>query len=580
MDFDWYIDVLTQLNRIAPIPRWIDTESQTSPKPTPTDISERVGEEIRNVAVKVQAVRLAAVRAAELIIAQINSESASSPSITSAALKPVAWVAGEYSSLLASPEDTLTFLLQLAPKITNAEIVAACLQSIIKIFALVTGDCQSMWTLERKSRTSLLMARLIHVLEPFGSHPYLEVQERAVEFIELLKLTVEAASGQPSSSDGLPQEPPLLLTQAIPSLFQGWELHSVAPSAQSNVPLPEGLDLDEPIHQTLSDLLAQAEPLMLPTQEDDEFEMYYRQRPVPTSISNEPALNRLADAPEDVVSSYQQADEESYLDPDIVARRKAERLERNRDDPFYIQESGRSPRASTPIHEILQNHNGQDLDVDSIPIMQLDLDKLNSGISDKPKAESSRTRPKTRQKVIIAVDETIASSGVSTPHNYESENNSDSLTKSRAKKLKQSLLQVDSSHLSSLTLEGDQSNSGSHDFERQKREEAEMAQAMKEVERIRLEMQRANERIQVAKGVPVEGTVVKKKKAKKPKAEDGDGATVKVKKKKKKGAVVDGGGGSEAVAATAEDPAEVVKTKKKKSTRVVQLDDAGELAPQ
>ena len=50
-----------------------------------------------------------------------------------------------------------------------------------------------------------------------------------------------------------------------------------------------------------------------------------------------------------------------------------------------------------------------------------------------------------------------------------------------------------------------------YDYERQQREEAEMQQAMKEVERLRLEMQRANERIQVAQGVDVEGTVVKKK---------------------------------------------------------------------
>ncbi|KAJ4306287.1 AP-3 complex subunit delta [Collariella sp. IMI 366227] len=80
----------------------------------------------------------------------------------------------------------------------------------------------------------------------------------------------------------------------------------------------------------------------------------------------------------------------------------------------------------------------------------------------------------------------------------------------------QSLLQVDSSTLNDLSLDpnrppGSVGDSGL-DQERQQREEAEMAQALKEVQRLRLEMQRANERIQVAQGVPVEGVVVRRKK--------------------------------------------------------------------
>ena len=211
-------------------------------------------------------------------------------------------------------------------------------------------------------------------------HSNLEVQERAVEFVELLKLTAEAASSQAISNDGEEQDPPLLLTQAIPSLFQGWELNSVAPGAQKNVPLPEGLDLDEPIHANLNSLLAGADILPLNTEEEDDFAAYYNERPAPTSISSsQPAINRLVEGaePEEMASSYQEPTEDSYLDADILARRKAERQDRNRDDPYYIGgSSGNTPGTSTPIHSILQKENGPDLDIDSIPIMQLDLDKL------------------------------------------------------------------------------------------------------------------------------------------------------------------------------------------------------------
>lgn len=607
VDFEWYIDVLTQLVRLAPAPRIRDSDlSISSPPGKPgADISEKIGNELRNVAVKVRAVRTAAVRAAELVISRLSSETLQSRSVVCGALKPLAWVVGEFPFELFSPDDTLRHLLGLVPRVENPEALATCLQAILKLFAHVAGDDRTLWTAERKSTVSLLMARVIHVLEPFASHPNLEVQERAVEFIELLKLTAEAAAGQAPSTDEVHQDAPLLLTQALPSLFAGWELNSVAPGTQQNVPIPEGLDLDEPIHPNLESLLAQADSLMLPTQGDDEFEAYYNQKPPPTSISSGPAIDRLADAPEEMPGSYQQPGEQSYLDADIIARRKAERMERNRDDPFYIGEATRSGGTSTPIHNILQKENGPDLDIDSIPIMQLDLEKLSvgggGGGGGGGAAESRlspRPQPKTRPRIVVAADETL--SGVSTPRNYESENNSDGFTtnKSKARRLKQSLLHVPSSHLSDLNLSdqpGGSGGGGVYDalaLERQQREEAEMAQAMREVQRLRLEMQRANERIQVAQGVPAEGVVVKKKKkkaagttaatttGKKAKKEGGETAggeeggseAVKPKKKKKKAAEESGegpAGGEEAVAVA------VAKGKKKKPKRTAPPGDEG-----
>ncbi|KAK4163615.1 AP-3 complex subunit delta [Cladorrhinum sp. PSN259] len=575
-DFDWYIDVLTQLVRIAPTPRAkdLDSDSSTSSPTQAADISERVGNEIRNVAVKVKAVRPAAVRAAELIISRFNTETVSSRPVISGALRPLAWVVGEYACQLLSPDDTLRNMLNLVPRIELPEVLATALQTVPKLFAHVVGDDQALWTSERKSTMSLLMARVIHVLEPLVQHPYLEVQERAVEFIELLKLTAEAASGQAPSTNEVQQDPPLLLTQAIPSLFTGWELNSVAAGAQHNVPMPEGLDLDEPIHPNLGTLLAQADHLMLPVQGDDEFEVYYNQKPPPTSISSGPAIKRLVDGPEEISSSYQQAGEESYLDADIIARRKAERMERNRDDPFYILGSSRSEGTSTPIHNILQKENGPDLDIDSIPIMQLELDKLNIGNNGQQQRPSS-AKPKTRQQIVIEADETLGGSGATTPKHSESENNSDSFTKSKAKKLKQqSLLHVDSSHLMDLSLDADGSRpDDGFAHERQQREEAEMAQAMKEVQRLRLEMQRANERIQVAQGVPVEGIVVKKKKK-------SSSASAAGKKKKDAAvatatAVEEQQGSGEAVAATVVKKKNKKKVTKKKDDEVVDAAESG-----
>lgn len=613
IDFEWYIDVLTQLVRSAPLPRPAnDDSSSLMGRSSVEDVSEDIGNELRNVCVKVYAIRSACVQAAELMASFFTRETPAGHPVVSGALKPIAWIIGEFPRELASAEDSLGFLLQLTPKATSPETRASCIQAAAKVFSFITSDDLSLWTPERKSKTLLLMARLIHNFEDMTQHPNLEVQERAVEFTELLKLTAEAATGQDASTEDTAQDPPLLLTQAIPSLFTGWELNSVAPGAQRNVPLPEGLDLDEPINPNLNHLLA-SDTILMPADEVDEFDTYYYQRPPPMSISSEPAIHRLADARDDAVGSYQQPTEDAYLDPDILARRKAERREKNRDDPFYIQETDSLTRSTTPIHNILQSSNGPDLDVDSIPIMELDLDKLHTGAdvgAARKKSPKPSQQKKPRQKIVIAADESLggvsggSGSGGSTPrnNNHFENSNAEAMTKARNRKI----LGVDSTNIGSLSLEGgsDGPDGGpgyGYDAEARQREEAEMARAMREVERLRLEMQRANERIQVAQGVDAAGVVVKKKKKTKkavpkaksnasPSAEDGNGdgaaaaspdaaaagsadvgdavAVVRKKKKSKKAPATDAETAAEAEAGTEADlGADVAKPKKKTKTK-------------
>jgi AP-3 complex subunit delta-1 len=534
LDFDWYIDVLLQLVRNAPLPNPASlTRGDLSSLGEfgPLDISEKVGDELRNIAVKVKAVRATASRAAESLILASYNGNLSQTGTGKGALRPIAWVAGEYASYLPSPEDVLTALLQIAKSSSSPECLAVYLQAIPKIFALLAGNERVNWTPERKTMTSLLMARIIHTLDPLASHPDLEVQERAVEFAELLRLAAEASSGQEASADAGHQDTPLLLTQAIPSLFTGLELNSVAPGAQRNVPLPTALDLDQPINSRLTDLLQAVDASVLGEADHDEFEAYYHQEPIATHA--EPAINRLATKNDDTAPSYQQGSGESYLDADIIARRRAERRERNKDDPFYIAGADHATDVSTPLDSIIQSENDNDLDIDSIPIMQLDLGQTSSTRPDTTRPRKAATS-KARQLILVAADETLSTSGTSTPRHYDSEPSLESTAKARPNKSKNPLLLVDSSSIGAFSLEGDGNGTVGFDHERQQREDAEMAKAMQEVERLRLEMQRANERIQAAQGVPPQGTMVKKKVKKKSKPLLGEDDSGKPRKKKVK----------------------------------------------
>lgn len=575
-DFEWYIDVLTQLVRVSPATKHAAASEDEEDLGHSDDVGAGIGQELQNVAVRVRSVRHEAVNAAQslVLVDRRDRMFPASGNGGQGVLEYAGWLVGEYATYLSQPEPVMTSLLHPASLQLSSKTLAVYLQAIPKVFSSIAGNERISWTPERKTLMSLLMARIIHFLEPLSTHPSLEVQERAVEYLELMRLAAEAASGAPANTEGDFTEPPLLLTQAIPALFSGAELNPVAPGAQRKVPVPEDLDLDTPINPNLHSLLSQAEQEGFETDEDDVYAAYsepiasYTTTLEPTST---PAADRL-DAPHKEPASYQNAVEEEYLDPDIIARRKAERKERYKDDPFYIDPEGGSGTV-TPLSKIVRDGNKDgDLDIDSIPIMDLDLSTSRHPSSDNvPRARSPR---KAVRRVEIMGDETLG------PADQDPERE-DIVQPKPSTRNKKGLLQVDSAGLASLSLDDEGGSSNRRltalEIERREQEEAEMARALQAVERSRLEMQRASERVEYKEA---EGVVTKKKKkvrkavlegddAGQPQAEgQAEGGTAPVKKKKKKKAKPEGEEGG-AEGAPAEVPEGEVKKKKKKKRVVV-----------
>jgi AP-3 complex subunit delta-1 len=383
------------------------------------------------------------------------------------------------------------------------------------------------WSPEQQTMASLLLARIVHFLEPFATHANLEVQERAVEFLELFKLASDAVKQESSETDGAP----VLITTIIPSLFSGAELGPVAASAQRKVPLPENMDLSVPLNASLSTILQKAEQEHLASSEfASSYEFYYEK---PTSqLGPTPAAASLLSSS---VGSYQQ-DERGFDDPRARAAMQAARRQRKRDDPFYIEHEGddTNGRESTP--DVLRAHNIEELDVDAIPIMDLNLEEEARKPAD---AQTAPSRQRHRKKISIAAEETIGDERLAPRSRPLSSDSREGLTRGRPT---QGLLQVDSSGLRNLSLTGEDHGDQAEIAEST---DEQMAKAAAEVERLRLEMQRASEQLQLAEGIPEDGTVVKKKKKKKVKksadvednaalGEGVEGTTQPVKKKKKK----------------------------------------------
>ena len=548
-DFEWYITVLVELVRQCPsITIGGASGSQGSPKQT---MADAIGDELRNVAVRVKGVRPEAAAAAQSLLLLDNRDDNFAQATESAqnVLAAAAFIAGEYSAMLPDPAAVLASLVHSTSNQLPTHALASYIQAIPKVFATLTSDEQIPWTESRRSEIILLVARITHFLEPLNLHPSLEIQERAVEYLDLMRLASEAISAQQvgSNQDGY-MEPPLLLTQAIPSLFTGMDLNPVAPDAVRNVAAPEGLDLDAPINGSLNMILQQADyDTEYDSGEDEVRRFYYEKLSMVKTVHTKSAASTLEDR-SSRSASYQDADRDSLLDPEALERKRADRRERYRDDPYYI-DSERNSGTSTPMHSILRSANGSDLDVDAIPVMELKLDSNTT--SDNVHASKPKAQKKPKRHFEITSDETLDSSNPtssSAPVSYPSSpsgRGAMSLPPSRASK--KSLLEFNSAGLSALSLEEGPSTGGSRhgnassklEYERRVQEEEELAKAMKEVERLRLEMQRQAERVDEP---AEEGTVVKRKSKKKARSgviADDDQSTkpapdTEVKKKKKK----------------------------------------------
>ena len=419
------------------------------------------------------------------------------------------------------------------------------MQAIPKVLASITSENVT-WNAERQTIISLLLARIINFLEPLTSHPSLEVQERSVEFLELMRLAADAVTAHDSHGNN----GPLLLTSGLPSLFDNAELNPVAATAQRRVPLPDGLNLNTPLSNELAAMLAQAEQESFLDIESAESEKFYYQRSNAKRNLESPA--EVVPSPPQESSSYQH-ESGTLVTPEIIIRRRMERRNRNRDDPFYIgHEEEVSSGTATPFHDILKTSNGRDVDIDSIPIMDLELEDSGSS-KERPYAMNTKLKSSRWQKPYVVADENIDVEIIGTEKDasHPAKKGVLAVGDTRVARSKKSLLEVDSSGIGSIPLSDDPNDPqyGQLDHERRELEAAEMAKALAEVERLRMEMQRASERIRVAEDIPMEGTLVKRKKKKKKAAPVADDVSepssameippdlavvVKAKKKKKK----------------------------------------------
>ncbi|TPX42933.1 hypothetical protein SeMB42_g03760 [Synchytrium endobioticum] len=262
-------------------------------------------------------------------------------------LYAVAWICGEYCMFLSQPTAVLRQMLVPAVKRLAASIQAIYIHNALKIYSywINSHSAKEVSIDDVKNITNMTLEGFAI----FTTSMDLEVQERACTYHAVLTLASKALSSDRSM-------PPVLAE--LSRLFYG-EIKPVNPKAQKRVPIPQGLDLDQWIHPP--------PPEAISAQETTTLEIY---------------------ACLDSASSkgYQELIE----DDETIEIRRRQRYEQRKMDPFYIPPlNNASTSIAMPVNDDL-------LDVDSIPIVKLNLDNVSGGLLDD--LNNQRARPKKLKK--------------------------------------------------------------------------------------------------------------------------------------------------------------------------------------
>ena len=501
IDFKWYVDILIQLVRILP------SKDDKTARPEPyrdhghiDEVAFTVGAELRNIAVRVASVRAYTVRIVNVLL-----DPAQNPEGTSVGARHVlefaAWIVGEYVHDLMAPRETLNLLLSV-PAYSTSQILCAYLQAIPKVLSYVLSVTQHDWSPQLQAEATLLLARVAEFMESFVQNPDSEVQERSIGYSELLRVSIQAIQSHNIEN----QDGPLILRQALPSLFNDQELKPVALGAQKKVPLPQDLDLTVHINNNLEGLLADAtadglsDPVVLEAQDN------YFKKVQETRISA--AIDTIP--PSSAAWPYQDTHEVSP---------EPHRPKSRKEDPFYIESYKHSTSSTTESFQATPTDTlRQEVDLESIPIMSLQIRHGDPDLS----VDELDPRPKelkTQDRAHVTPEETPEEgSGLDLPKVGVQGFDRSSKHRGPAGRNK-SLLQVDSSGVGAFQLSSDQVPDFKTESNDTTRDEIEMAKALASVERLRMEMQRASERVDVAADIPIGGALVKKKRKKKPRTE-------------------------------------------------------------
>ncbi|CAI4052612.1 hypothetical protein N7582_005517 [Saccharomyces uvarum] len=215
-DFEWYNAVIIDLAMLC---------QEISDK----TLGLKIGEQLRNLMIKVPSMREVTITN---IIKLVSNESINRqlPTI----LRECIWCLGEFSTFVENGNDLIKVMIGNTSYYSHS-VQEVLILALLKIFSNWCNNAQE----DKGVEVELMLKELIKFFENLSFSSTFEVQERSVEVLEFLKLSLEALE---EDSDGLP----MLLSEVLPSFFNVYELAPIARGTQSKLEIDEDIDLETP----------------------------------------------------------------------------------------------------------------------------------------------------------------------------------------------------------------------------------------------------------------------------------------------------------------------------------------------
>ncbi|KAF8273827.1 adaptin N terminal region-domain-containing protein [Lactarius quietus] len=256
-----------------------------------------------------------------------------------------------------------SYLLQPDVSLLASETIGAYLQAAIKLFGTWSMELSQDWDSGKIQDAREVVDALISRLKDFTSHSEIEVQERAANAVKLFTFIQadlvsfhleDPVDGTPvDNTSQHPAYPKSLLL--INPLFSAYEMNSVNSAAQESISVPEGLDLDVWIVPPPQELSMPAAAVADDSQEGEHPPTRKKVKGKAKVKSSKVATIKPHDSQADPINPPDPSETEERIENE---RRRLERMELRRHDPYYIPDRPYSvPSAS---------------DVDSIPVVRLD----------------------------------------------------------------------------------------------------------------------------------------------------------------------------------------------------------------
>ncbi|SJM83715.1 related to AP-3 complex subunit delta [Zygosaccharomyces bailii] len=377
-DFEWYNAVLWDLAILC---------QDLSDK----NLGYKIGEQLQSIMIKVPSMREITMTT---IIKVLYSDELNThlPGI----LRDSFWALGEYSSYIENGDDLIRLVLK-RKQYYPANVNVVLIPTLLKIFS---SWCNRPVELGRENVKKVLVDLLTH-LEPLCYSKAFEVQERAVQAVEFLKLALEAME---QDTDGLP----LLLTDVLPSFFNGFELKPISHGTQQKLQPNITLDCETPFltEEELQSILNQEE------QENNEILLSDDLLSVGSKSDNEQVHSDSSAEENDVM-------EQSPLDNTELDLRRKEERESN---PFYLsrEEDYTGKQNSHLLGSIGKEDNESENNMirvnrDNDP--ENHMIRLNRDVDavEKDNAGITKSRKKTKKRVHVLSDEVLMDDNPKSP---------------------------------------------------------------------------------------------------------------------------------------------------------------------